>query len=121
VLLDARHGQSSETLLIFSRETERKFHLFGPKDLITPTRGRAVSANCAGGEARDHASPRAAAQPSNGRVTDAVNAPRNLMCAARQRPADETELALHAFDLLQLNAVALKRNPWPSGAAASST
>jgi bifunctional non-homologous end joining protein LigD len=36
---------------------------------------------------------------------------RALMRAARQRPADETRLSFHAFDLLQLNAADLKPKP----------
>jgi bifunctional non-homologous end joining protein LigD len=36
---------------------------------------------------------------------------RALMRAARQRPADETRLSFHAFDLLHLNAADLKPKP----------
>ena len=36
---------------------------------------------------------------------------RGLMRAARQRPADETKLSFHAFDLLHLNAADLKLKP----------
>jgi bifunctional non-homologous end joining protein LigD len=36
---------------------------------------------------------------------------RELMRAARQRPADETRLSFHAFDLLHLNAADLKPKP----------